>query len=332
MVSIKAFLQRGELIESVHEAKCLVKNSKYENILSTNHNQNFIYPRSSIKIFQAVPFIISGAHKIFSLNNKCLAIACASHCGEKQHVKTLKDWLYQTNISLKHLKCGIHNPINLKASNNLFLSGNLPSQLHNNCAGKHLAMISGCKANRMQYNDYINFNHPYQKLIRSSLEYFTGSTIQKKCIGIDGCSAPQYAFSYNSLAKSMVNIFKKNHKKNEYIEAINVLLCSIKKYPELIGGKNRFDSEIIKYTKGRIFCKGGAEGVFLFSEASKKIGGVIKVIDGNERAIPSIAIKIFQELKILNGKETMLLKKWREQKIFNHAKKQTGSIHVKINK
>ena len=104
MVSIKAFLQRGKLIESVHEAKCLVKNSKYENILSTNHKQNYIYPRSSIKIFQAVPFIISGAHKIFSLNNKCLAIACASHCGEKQHVKPLKDWLYQTNISLKHLK------------------------------------------------------------------------------------------------------------------------------------------------------------------------------------------------------------------------------------
>ena len=58
-------------------------------------------------------------------------------------------------------------------------------------------------------------------------------------------------------------------KKNEYSKAICTLLNAISKYPLLIGGKKRFDSEVIKYTQGRIFCKGGAEGVLLFADTSK---------------------------------------------------------------
>ena len=186
--------------------------------------------------------------------------------------------------------CGIHNPIDLRSSNNLLLGGKTPTQLHNNCAGKHLGMISGCLANNMSYNNYVDFDHPYQKLIRQTLETFMGSKIQKNCIGIDGCSAPQYAFLLNNLSGSMINLIKEKNNNNEYSKAINIILSSINKYPKLIGGRNSFDSEVIKITKGRIFCKGGAEGVLLFADFIKKIGGVIKDIDGNDRAKPSITV------------------------------------------
>ena len=64
-------------------------------------------------------------------------------------------------------------------------------------------MLSGCLANKMEYANYVDYDHPYQKLIRNSLEYFTESSIKKKCIGIDGCNAPQYAFSIDNLTNAI---------------------------------------------------------------------------------------------------------------------------------
>ena len=95
--------------------------------------------------------------------------------GEKQHLDVLNEWIIKINIHIKDLMCGIHNPLDLSSSNNLLLGGKTPNQLHNNCAGKHLGMISGCLANNMSYNNYVDFDHPYQKLIRQTLETFMGS-------------------------------------------------------------------------------------------------------------------------------------------------------------
>jgi len=330
MVLLKTFIQRGNLTESIHEAKCLVKDSKYNILLSTKNDQNLVYPRSAIKIFQAIPFIVSKAHKKLGLSKKKIAISCSSHCGEPQHLAILSSWINKIKLPIKSLKCGIHNPINIVSSNNLLLGGNLPTQLHNNCAGKHLAMISGCIANRISFEDYINYNHPYQKLIRDSLEYFMGTSIQKKCIGTDGCGAPQYALTISNLADSMINLIKEKNNNNNFSDPINILLNAINKFPELIGGKNRFDSEIIKYTKGKIFCKMGAEGVLLFADLKKNTGGLIKIIDGNERAIPPIAMKIFSKLNLLDNKEKKNLGHWIKPKIYNHAKKEVGKIFAKI--
>ena len=326
----KVSVQRGILTESIHTAKCLVKNSNSKTILSSGHSEELIYPRSAIKIFQALPFINSGAPEKYFLNEKNLAISCSSHCGEPNHLYILRDWLKKINLSIKNLKCGIHNPINNESSNNLLLSGQKPNQLHNNCSGKHLAMLSGCLANKMEYANYVDYDHPYQQLIRNSLEHFTESSIKQKCIGIDGCNAPQYAFSIDNLTNAIINLINKKNTKNCYSKAICTLLNAITKYPLLIGGKKRFDSEVIKHTQGRIFCKGGAEGVLLFADTSKNIGGVIKIEDGNERAIPPLAMKIFFKLKLLSSDEKRNLIRWTEQILYNHAKKTVGKISAKI--
>ena len=299
MVSLSAFVYRGELIESNHRAICLVKDISNKVILSTNNEDHLIYPRSAIKIFQALPFINSNAHVLFDLSEENIAISCSSHAGELKHMSVLNEWVNKTGIRIHQLKCGIHNPLDEKSSNKLLLSGNVPTQLHNNCAGKHLGMISGCLANKMNIDNYLDFDHPYQKLIQKTLENFMESKIQNKCIGTDGCSAPQYAFPFDNIATSMVNLIKEKEKTNKYSNAINIIISAITKFPLLIGGNNRFDSEIIKSTKGRIFCKGGAEGVLLFADFAKNIGGAIKILDGNTRAIPTVAMQVFIKFELV---------------------------------
>ena len=330
MLKLRTFVTRGNVIESVHEAKCVVKNFNYKTILTTNHELDLVYPRSAIKIFQAIPFIQSEAHKKYNLSKKEIAICCASHCGEKQHMIVLNNWIKKININTNFLKCGIHNPLNLDSSNKLLLSGKKPSELHNNCAGKHLGMISGCLSNKIDINNYVNFNHPYQKLIRNCLENITECKITKKQVGIDGCSAPQYAFPLQNLSTSMVNLIKNYNGDGDFSAQIKLLLESILKYPQLTGGSNKFDSELMSITKRKMFAKGGAEGVLLFAHKEKKIGGVIKIKDGNERALPSIATAIFKKLSLVTKNEQLKLFNWSNKKLYNHAKVAVGKIYTQL--
>lgn len=330
MSEINTYITRGKYNESIHQAKCLIKNYKNEIIFSTENDLDVIFPRSSIKIFQAIPFVYSNANRHFALSNKQIALSCASHSAEKIHIKELSQWLKKINISLSYLKCGIHNPINFNASNKLLLSGNKPNQLHNNCAGKHLGMISGCLANKYKIKNYLELDHPYQIHIRKILEDFTENKILKENFGIDGCSAPQYAFTLNSLTLALVNLIKSYKNNFNFNKEIKTLINSVLKNPLMIGGNNRFDTELIKICGSDLFCKGGAEGVFLFAHLKKKIVGAVKIKDGNERAIPSTVCSIFKKLKILDNTKNLRLKKWKNAKLTNHAKKITGEIYTII--
>ena len=330
MSKLTTFVTRGNIIESIHGVKCVVQNFNYKIIFTTGHELDLVYPRSAIKIFQAIPFIQSEAHKKYKLSKKEIAISCSSHCGEKQHMIVLHNWIKKIKINNNSLKCGIHNPLNLDSSNKLLSSGKKPNQLHNNCAGKHLGMISGCLSNEMDIKNYLDFNHPYQKLIRNSLENITKYKITKKQVGIDGCSAPQYAFPLQNLSTSMVNLIKNYIGNEDFSTSIKLLLDSILKYPQLIGGSKKFDSELMRITKGKIFSKGVAEGVLLFAHKEKKIGGVIKIIDGNERALPSATTEIFKKLSLVTKNEQQKLSDWNNQKIYNHAKIKVGRIYAQL--
>ena len=57
MAQIQTHITRGNLIESTHKSKCVIKNYNYKTVFSTKNNKDLVYPRSAIKILQAIPFI-----------------------------------------------------------------------------------------------------------------------------------------------------------------------------------------------------------------------------------------------------------------------------------
>ena len=59
---------RGKEIESTHQIKALVTNIDGRILLSTNNDNDYFFPRSSFIVFQAIPFVMSGAVKKFKLN------------------------------------------------------------------------------------------------------------------------------------------------------------------------------------------------------------------------------------------------------------------------
>ncbi len=295
-------------------------------MLTTGNENDLIYPRSSIKIFQAIPFIQSKSQKYYKFNSKKIALACSSHRGENFHINELEDWIYKVKISKAKLKCGIHNPLNPKASENLFRLNKIANQLHNNCAGKHLAMLTTCLFKKYSINDYLDFNHQHQKDIRKIFEKFSNKKIYKYNYGIDGCSAPQYSFKIKNLARMLINLFKSYNEEFDYSYEVKYLIKSIVSNPKYIGGSDSLDSRIMIISNKQIFCKGGAEGVFLFICLKKGIVGVVKVVDGNERAIPNIVYKLFKKFNIMTKKELEELNKNFKFDLINHAKTKVGSV------
>ena len=330
MSKLTTLITRGKTLESLHEIKCFIGSLNGIKIFSTNNEKDVIYPRSSIKIFQGIPFSNSNAIKLYNLNKKQIALSCSSHCGENFHIRELKNWLKKVNLKISDLKCGIHNPIHQQSSNKLYLSGKQPNQIYNNCAGKHLGMLTSCIANNFPIKNYLDFDHPHQINIRKVFSKFTEKIISKKNYGIDGCSAPQYAFTIEKLGKALSNLLNSYNGNFEYTENIRTMINAILANPKFIGGSNNLDSNLIKISNRNIFCKGGAEGVFLFVHLKKEVFGILKVKDGNERALSSAMYTLLKKFKILTGEELGQFNSWNTTNMYNHAKIKVGNIITKI--
>ena len=330
MKEINTNFARSKLVESSHKLKILINNINGKTLFSTGNENDLIYPRSSIKIFQAIPFVQSYPVKYFNLNTKHIALSCSSHRGENFHIKELKSWIRKINVSKKILKCGIHKPLNIIAAENLLRSNKEANELHNNCAGKHLAMITSSIIHNYDYKNYLKFDHPHQIEIRKIFEEFSNTKIKRSNFGVDGCSAPQYSFKIKDLAKMLINLTKSYRNTFKFNKEVNILINAIIKNPKYIGGSDSLDSKIMMISNKNIFCKGGAEGVFLFTNLKKGIVGVIKVVDGNERASPSAILSIFKKFKIMNSSEINTLSKIYKSNLFNHAKIKVGSIETRI--
>ena len=330
MSKMRALLRRGNFTESIHNIKCYLGSVNDETLYSTEDDNDIIYPRSAIKIFQGIPFATSKAIDLFNLNKKQVALSCSSHCGEKFHIKELKNWLEKTKLKPSDLKCGIHNPIDEKSSEEIFRANLKSFQVHNNCAGKHLAMLSSCLVNNYPIENYLDFDHPHQNNIRNIFNKFTENKIIKNNYGIDGCNAPQYAFKIKNLVTALKNLFNSYDGNFEYSENVKFIINSILDKPLFIGGTKNLDSNLIKISNKKIFCKGGAEGVFLFLHLKKGIFGVLKVIDGNERVLPSALYALFKKLKILTKEELEAFNSWNDFNLYNHAKVKVGDIRTII--
>ena len=328
MSKIHVDFVRGKKVESTHQVKALVTNVDGKVLLSTNNDNEYFFPRSSIKIFQAIPFAMSNAIKNYKLNNKHIALACASHKGEKFHIKELKKWISKINLKTKNLQCGIHAPLDKNASEKIIYSRKKFNELHNNCAGKHLGMLTSCLVNNQSITNYLDYNHVHQKNIRKIFNKFTESKLSKKNFSLDGCSAPQYSFKIKSISKALNNLIKSYKNNYDYSDQVRTLVNSILENPEFIGGTVSFDTKVIKASKGKIFCKSGAEGVFLFVDFQNEISGVIKITDGNERAIPIAILNIFKKFKVMSKVELKNLEKKEKFELKNHAGRNIGCISL----
>jgi L-asparaginase len=67
-------------------------------------------------------------------------------------------------------------------------------------------------------------------------------------------------------------------------------------YPEMVGGKGTFDTELMTLTEGVLVSKSGAEGIQCIGNTDQAMGLAIKVIDGAKRAKYAAAVSILRQM------------------------------------
>src|SRR5690606_36262752 len=77
---------RGRIVESRHRGMGIVVDGDGRTVFSFGDVESGVFPRSACKAMQALPLVESGAADAFSFGARQLALACASHSGEDEHV------------------------------------------------------------------------------------------------------------------------------------------------------------------------------------------------------------------------------------------------------
>ena len=313
---------RGSYLESVHTGMAVICDKDGEISHQWGDPNALILPRSSAKMMQAIPLIISGAEKKFSIGEDLLALACASHNAAEIHLSRVLGWLFHLGFSETDLRCGPQPSKDPYVKKQMLEKGQSPCQIHNNCSGKHAGFLSVSR-HLNAGPEYTDPDHPVQLMVMDVFQELTQNKVDG--ITIDGCSAPNPAIPLYSLAKVM-SWFATAHKRDDQLsKAALKLRNAMVNYPELVAGELRACTNLMKACEKKAILKTGAEGVFVAILPELEKGIALKIFDGGTRASECAIASLLIQLGVLNPNHPTALE-YTHAPILNWRKIQTGMM------
>ena len=306
---ILARVIRGETIESLHRGHIIAIDGDATVLFEIGDPQTVTFFRSACKPFQAMPFITSGAADEFGFTDDEIALACASHSGEPMHVEVAARMLDKIGLNEADLQCGKHLPFSENESERLLRANAEITHLHNNCSGKHAAMLALVKRMNADVDRYLLQQSPAQQAILKTVSIFCEIPVEHIAIGIDGCCAPNFAMPLSAMARGFLNLIAPREDfADEVVRSASTrIISAMVNFPELIGGSERLDTILMKAASGKIISKVGADGVWLCGilpceQYPNGAAIALKIEDGDDkRARPVVAIELLRRLGVLSN-------------------------------
>ena len=277
-----AVLERNGFIESRHIGSAVVMAADGTVVTQLGDITSPIFPRSTLKPFQAVASMQAGV----PLRGAQVALAAASHVGSREHMDVVRGMLAAAGVTEGHLQCPEDWPQDTEARNELVREGKGPQRLAFNCSGKHAAFLWACTENNWDHATYLDPQHPLQQRIAGVIEEFTGETITHW--GTDGCGAPLAAVSLTGLARGIGRLSKAPSNKHGNARAATVATAMLD-YPWAVHGHGR-ENTVVMEDLG-IICKNGAEGVLVLG-TDKGVSVALKMLDGDTRAASLVGLTL----------------------------------------
>ena len=275
---------RGALVESQHRGAVAVFDAEGARVLTIGDVDRPIYPRSAVKALRALVLMEAGAVERFGLQKEELALACASHGGEPDHIAGVVAMLARAGLDEGALLCGKHWPLHQPSALALARSGGTASALHNNCSGKHAGFLCAACAMGCDPTNYVDPSHPVQQAVKAVLEALGGEAIPDAHRGVDGCSVPTFAMSLTALARAFARFGTGHGLPRERAAAARSLRAACAARPWHVAGTGRFCTEVMTSLRSRVFVKAGAEGVYCAALPEQGLGLALKIDDGASRA------------------------------------------------
>jgi len=327
---IQVHVVRGNLSESVHLVDAIVVDEHGQTVAAFGDGEMAVtYPRSAIKMIQALSFVESEAYAKWNLDQRHLTMACASHNGENTHTELVMEWLEQIQASENDLVCGAHIPFHEATAHSLIRESRAPSRRHNNCSGKHTSMLCTMKTMKIDSKSYGFFDHPLQKRLRQIVSDMSGDDLNRAQWGGDGCGIPTYAMSLRGIAQGLRRFLpdQKNLSTDRF-DACRLIREAVIAQPHYIGGTGDFCSEMMAGAAGKLLLKSGAEGVYAGAMLKEGLSFALKVRDGNPRAARAAAVEILHQFQGLSESEFLQLSSHTQPVVKNWEGSNVGKIFV----
>jgi len=319
-------LTRGNIVESIHFGAAAVVDASGQLLASFGDPEAVTFMRSSAKPFQALPFVEQDGDLAFNLTPRELALLCASHSGTDEHVAVIQGMQKKIGVTEKDLLCGSHPPYHEPTAQALLLRGEPPTPNRHNCSGKHTGMLAHALLRGLPIQDYINPNHPIQQSILQTFAEMCGTTVEQVELGIDGCSAPNFAVSLRQAALGYARLCDPSGLAPRRAEACRRISAAMTANPDMVAGPGRFDLAVMGLASGRILTKAGAEGyqgIGLMPGAlgagSPAVGIAFKIADGDlsNRARACVGVEILRQLGAISAREVEQLTLHAARPIYN---------------
>lgn len=318
-------VSRGTMIESRHRVHAAVWEAS-GGLVGVARDPFMHAPwRSCAKPFQVMPFLETGGFDELVWGDEELALACASHGGEPEHVAVAERMLQAIGLEEGDLACGPHDPLSRRGARAVRESGLPPRRLHNNCSGKHAAMLGRAHLSGWPTQGYERDGHPVQAAALDSVARWTGMPADKIERGVDGCGVVVFGLPLANMSRAYAMLALSATRGDEIPSRI---ARAIRTRPLLFGGSERFDSVVVEETAGNVIPKIGAEGVHSVAVLDRGLGFTVKVEDGALRAQYPAVLRLLQHLGALPDPLPARLQDFARTRVKNTRGEVVGEVRM----
>jgi L-asparaginase II len=322
-LTLDVVVTRGAVVESQHRVHAAVADASGALVAAAGHHARLTHWRSCAKPFQVMPLIDAGGFDRIGWGDDQLALAVASHGGEPEHVALAESMLTSIGMEVGDLACGPHDPLAARGQKLLREKGAHPTRLHNNCSGKHAAMLAHAHSSGWPAFGYERQDHPVQRDCLMEVSKWTGMPASEIVQAVDGCGCVEFAVPLDSMARAYARFADAARRSASTPSRI---IHAMQTRPFLVGGTDRFDSALIEATEGRVIAKIGAEGVHSVAIVDDGIGIAIKVEDGAQRAQFPAVLSVLQHLGVLPVDLPPRLAEFRQRPLRNSRGEIVGEV------
>ncbi|MDH3759873.1 MAG: asparaginase [Gammaproteobacteria bacterium] len=298
---------RGELIENRHRGAVAVCDANGSLLQAWGDVEALVYPRSAIKVLQALPLVETGAADHFNLSEAELALACSSHNAEAAHTDTVRDWLKRIDLDQNALECGAHAPLHHQTECQMIERQSQPGRIHNNCSGKHTGMLTTARFFGEETHGYIKREHPAQQRWFDSVGEMAGVDLRRLPWSYDGCGIPVIAMPLQSMATAFARVAAPDELTVVRRDAVDRFTSAIAHNPFMVAGSGRLCTEVMQLTGRRVLIKTGADGVYTAAVKEKNIGIALKIDDGTREAAEVALLAVLNHLGALHDDDLAAL-------------------------
>jgi L-asparaginase II len=315
---------RGGAVENLHDVVAAVCGSDGRLHRAWGNPSRTVFPRSAIKPFAAVALTASGAADALGIDAAELALASGSHFAEPRHLQVLGGWIARLGIPVAAIECGPLAPLHSGVREALRRSGAGYGPLHNNSAGRHLALLSMARHLGVAPAGYRRCDHPVQRLVNEVLESHFGIAVDESRLAVERCGLPAFPLAVATLARAAAILADGDARD---VAAVRDALLT---ESFLAGGTTALSSRIVSLGAGRLLVKGGSDGVYVAACRGTGVGLAMKALDGSQMAADVALLELVRWLGWLPDEAMAHFGAQRTPAVFSTHGEQVGHVACRL--